>query len=134
MVNKRNLQILNLVKTICGSTISINDYYAEEIIKPEEPGGEVIRDLPVDETYVYAEALLRLMGVNKDYEIYEIPLCWNNQVVIRFILNELNINTVFNVFAGINKNNNNEFILEIGVENEWDVIPLYSESCLIEKE
>lgn len=103
-----------MVKTICGSTR-----------KREED--DPIADIPTDNTWEAAETLLKEVGVSSAALIEEIPLCWYNQVGIRFTLGkwdkEKNRDT-FDLYAGVSKSNQNEFFFDMFVENDDGHFPV----------
>lgn len=75
-------------------------------------------DIPTDKSWEIAKELLNLFGVSPGYSIYEIPLCWDDQVNIRFYYPEAE--TIFNIATGISSEDPNIFFLEVFAEYDTD--------------
>lgn len=75
-------------------------------------------DIPTDKSWEIAKEILDLFEVSPGYSIYEIPLCWDDQVNIRFYYPEAE--TIFNIAAGITSEDPNIFFLEVFAEYDTD--------------
>lgn len=122
MTEKEKDEVEKLVEIICGTTTMPEDH-AKELTAQNI---DVTPDCPTEATIKAAEKLLRIAGVSESAEIFEIPLCWDNQVCIRFTLGNSDI--IFDLSAGINCNDNSEFFIFLQVENnEPEIFPVCSD-------
>ena len=112
MTEEQKDEVEKLVEIICGTTTMPEDL-AKELIAQNI---DVKPDCPTEDTWKAAEKLLCIAGVSESAAIFEIPLCWDNQVVIRFTLNNPDI--IFDLSAGINMIDNSEFLASLQVEND----------------
>ena len=125
MTEEDKKEVENLVKIICNTTI-IPEETAEE---RAEQNTDIEPDCPTDDTWKAAEKLLRIAGVSETAEIFEIPLCWNNQVCIRFTLGNPDI--IFDLSAGINCMDNSDFFVWLQIENDENkIFPVFSDDDL----
>ncbi len=111
MTIKEKNDIFDLVKIICGTTVS---YPEKKRLKNK------VNDVPTNTTWEAAEELLSRVGVSEWAEVYEIPLCWDNQVAIRFTLGDNNQDNpiIFDLSAGVHKSDPEIFFIELYVEND----------------
>lgn len=121
-------QILSLVYTICNSTAYLDMYADEEDIEP---------DVPTDSSYTAAYKILKLLNIEKGEngaKIFEIPLCWSNQVVIRYTMGEWLgkkhkwwSDQIFDVSAGIDNSDkdNPRFFLTL----QWEPVDSSQQDC-----
>ena len=125
MTEEDKKEVENLVKIICNTTI-----IPEETAKERaEQNTDIEPDCPTDDTWKAAEKLLRIAGVSETAEIFEIPLCWDNQVCIRFTFGNPDI--IFDLSAGINCNDNSDFFVCLQIENcENEIFPVSSDDDL----
>ncbi len=94
--------------------------------------------MPTDKAITAAKELLKTVGVSSAAVIEEIPLCWNNQVGIRFTLGEWHEktnDTLFALYAGASKDNPEKFFIELYVENDrkfpfYIIHDVYSLDCV----
>lgn len=118
-ITAKEERILDAVKRLCNSV-------AEE-------------DIPTDTSFEIADEILALFGVSSGYAIYEIPLCWDDQVNIRFYHPEAEI--IFDIAAGISSEDINVFFIEIFAEYDIDdetrgsgEIYLYKDKAIINED
>lgn len=112
-------RVYNLVKIICGSTTVFPEAYKHF----ENPTA----DIPTNATWLAARELLNEIGVSKAAQIMEIPLCWNNQVAIRFTLGKYDREknpTVFVFGAGVHGEDPTKFFFVMQVENDNGEFPV----------
>jgi len=124
-MTNRYRKMLKLIKRLCGTTLYLQDISEFTAIDKEDDKP----DVPTEETFKIAKDILSLCGIRKDIvEIEEIPLCWDNQVSIRFCFPELkdliwrNENNkeyrpTFDLSAGISCRNPDEFFIALYVES-----------------
>lgn len=112
-------KILEKVKKICGTTDNLSNHMDLGDFGPE------VNDIPTKDTFEIAHEILNLVGVDNGAEIFEIPLCWDDQVGIRFNFphyKDLWSNSFkagFTLYAGISKSDENEFFLELAIDTEY---------------
>lgn len=116
---------LTLVRTICGNTA----YYNEEFRDcKDSEGNQAEPDVPLDNAVKAAYELLSLFETETGKNgalIFEIPLCWDNQVVIRYTLGDYDSQKgnwwskqAFDFSAGISINKKDFFVMV-----QWEPIP-----------
>ena len=112
-------KIMQLVQAICGTTQYIADDRYPDRASPNDADDA---DCPTDASYQAAMELLRLIGVESGKNgayIFEIPLCWSNQVCIRYTMGDFGRNgppwsrQMFDVFAGVSADDSGEFFFQI---------------------
>ncbi len=116
---EKKQRVYDLVKMICGSTTVFPEAYKYS----ENP----TPDVPTNTTWFAARELLNEIGVTKSAQIMEIPLCWDNQVAIRFTLGEYDGEknpTIFVVGAGVHCEDSAKFFLTLQVENDNGEFPV----------
>lgn len=115
MTLEKKQHIYDLVKIICGSTVSFKDF---------ERHDDGMDDVPTDDTWSAAKELLLEAGVSPYADIFEIPLCWNDQVCIRFSLGEWKENEtviLFDLSAGVSNTSPNKFFFCLQIEPHKDI-------------
>ena len=115
-------RIYDLVKVICGTTTVLPE--AKEYFDNPIP------DVPTDNTWFAAQELLKEVGVSSVAAIEEIPLCWNEQVGIRFTLgkwDKVQNKDTFSLYAGVHKDDPTKFFFELYVENDDGHFPVKSD-------
>ncbi len=112
MTKEKRNRIYELVKIICGTATILPEAYNSF----DNP----IPDVPTDNTVFAAYQLLKEVGVSAVAEIEEIPVCWDNQTVIRFRLgkNTDNNTDIFDLSAGVNLSEPSCFFLDLYIEND----------------
>lgn len=118
-MTKRNKKILELVKRLCGTTDYLSNYMDLGDFVPETA------DVPTEDTFEIAHEILSIVGVDNSAEIFEIPLCWENQVGIRFNfphykdLKGSDFRADFTLYAGISKSDEDDFFLKLAIDTEY---------------
>ena len=118
MTFENKQKVLDLVRKICGTTVSYPE--AEHI-------DEDVNDVPTDKTWDAAYEILSLIGITESACIEEIPLCWGDQVCIRFTIGSWDTasnHILFDLTAGVSCNDNDRFFICLQVENEFDDFPV----------
>lgn len=129
MILAEKQKVFDLVKKICDSTVGYdaeNNRYIERKNAPED----YISDVPTDKTVGFAYEILKTLGVTESAKIQEIPLCWKNQVCIRFCIGEWSPETngiIFDLSAGMSYKDNTLFFLQLQVENDFQTFPVPSD-------
>lgn len=107
---KKKQKIFDLVRAICNSTVSL---HSDKDVPP---------DCPTESSYSAAYDLLKTVGVSPEAVIFEIPLCWDNQVVIRFTIGEWRDKedvVIFSLSAGVSCCDSGRFFFELQVETAF---------------
>ena len=118
-MTKQYENILELTKKLCRSTERVSNFSC----------------VPTNRTYDIAHEILEHAGIDKKAHILEIPLCWDDQVCIRFQFPEYNDlkyaddpgreraesfrPIIFNLLAGLSTTDKTVFFLEINVESDY---------------
>ncbi len=122
MTTKDKQRVYELVKVICGTTTILPE--VAKCIEDPTP------DVPTDNTFLAAKELLKVAGVSPVAVITEIPLCWDDQVGIRFSLGKWNAEknrVFFDLYAGVNECDQTKFFFELYVENDDGHFPVHSD-------
>lgn len=117
-------RIYELVKVVCGTTTMTPE---EEALK--EQGHDMVPDVPTNKTFDAAHEILNLAGVTPAAYIFEIPLCWDDQVAIRFTIGEESPQSspMFCLLAGVHCNDPSKFFFDIQMEDFLGNIPVDSD-------
>ncbi len=116
MTLENKQKIYDLVKVICGTTTLL-----PEIDDPDDTP-----DCPTKDTWKAAKELLNTVGVTENAKIIEIPLCWSEQVCIRFTLGNPDI--IFDLSAGVSCIDKSDFFFSLQVENDFGTFPIPSDN------
>lgn len=117
MTLKNKQKIYDLVKVICGTTIVLPQVITQ--IPDATP------DCPTKDTWKAAKELLNTVGVTENAKIIEIPLCWSEQVCIRFTLGNPDI--IFDLSAGVSCKDKSDFFFLLQIENDFGTFPIPSD-------
>lgn len=112
------LKVITCIKGICGTTVGWDILLHKPIPKNELPENREA-DIPTYDTWMFAEYLLDLFDVEQ-YQIEEIPLCWSNQVVVRFTYRgqKFSEGPLFDLFCGIFEDDRVEVRLLKGIDKK----------------
>ena len=90
---------------------------------------------PTEECWTIADQILATCEATPGYELYQIPLCRNSQVAIRFSYPQND--TMFVLTAGISEEDVNVFFFELNAEwylGEHRRVLKYGQNCLYREE